>query len=286
MAQSTGTKSSGKPAKPAKPYPDFPLFAHGNGQWSKKIRGKHHHFGIWADPDAALRKYVEQRDDLHAGRTPRVQADGLTVAELCNRFLTAKEHLHETGEITNGTFLNYHRTCRILVDAFGKTRLVDDLASDDFEGLRRDLSKTRNVVSLGSAIQRTRIVFKFAFDSGLIQQPIRFGPHFKQPNKRLMRKERNARGPKMFEAREIRALLDMARPQVRTMILLGINCGFGNNDCGRLPIDALDLDGGWVDYPRPKTGIHRRIPLWSETVAAIRAPPRRLGTPSPPHSPS
>jgi integrase len=54
------------------------------------------------------------------------------------------------------------------------------------------------------------------------------------------------------------------------MVLLGINCGFGNADVGLLPLAALDLDGGWVDYPRPKTGLPRRCPLWPETVAAAR----------------
>src|SRR5262249_44712270 len=58
---------------------------------------------------------------------------------------------------------------------------------------------------------------------------------------------------------------------MRAMILLGINCGFGNADCGTLPLSALDLDGGWVTYPRPKTGIDRRCPLWPETAQAIRA---------------
>jgi integrase len=54
------------------------------------------------------------------------------------------------------------------------------------------------------------------------------------------------------------------------MIMLGINAGFGNGDCGRLPLSIVDLDRGVIDYPRPKTGIPRRCALWPETVAAIR----------------
>src|SRR5262249_49941906 len=56
----------------------------------------------------------------------------------------------------------------------------------------------------------------------------------------------------------------------RTMFLLGINCGFGNTDVGRLPLSSLDLEAGWIDFPRPKTGIPRRCPLWPETLTALR----------------
>jgi integrase len=52
-------------------------------------------------------------------------------------------------------------------------------------------------------------------------------------------------------------------------VLLGVNCGFGNSDVANLPQSALDLDTGWVSYPRVKTEIPRRIPLWPETVAAL-----------------
>src|SRR5262249_10243947 len=37
-----------------------------------------------------------------------------------------------------------------------------------------------------------------------------------------------------------------------------------------LPLSALDLDAGWVNYARPKTGISHRCPLWPETVTALR----------------
>jgi len=74
----------------------------------------------------------------------------------------------------------------------------------------------------------------------------------------------------MFEACEIHTMLNAAGVQLRAMILLGINCGYGNNDCGTLPLSILDLEGGWIAYPRPKTGIKRRCPLWSETIEALR----------------
>jgi len=55
------------------------------------------------------------------------------------------------------------------------------------------------------------------------------------------------------------------------MTYLGIDYGLGNNDCAKLPMKALDLKGGWLEFGRPKTGIHRRCPLWPETVEALGA---------------
>lgn len=255
--------------KPLKPSPDFPLFAHATRRWAKKIRGKLHYFGPWDDPDAALQRYVDQRDDLHAGRTPRVSSDGLTVRDLLNRFLTSKQRFQESGEITGRTFREYRATCERIADAFGLNRLVDDLGSDDFESLRADMARCWGPVTLGNEVQRMRVVFKYAYDAGLIDRPVRLGPNFKRPSTRILRRHRAEKGPRMFESNELRAMLEVVKGQLRTMILLGINCGFGNQDVGTLPMTALDLDGGWVSYARPKTGIARRCPLWAETVAAL-----------------
>src|SRR5262249_43819082 len=101
-------------------------------------------------------------------------------------------------------------------------------------------------------------------------RPIRFGPGFKRPSKKTIRLDRAKKGPKLFTAEEVRRLIEAAGTPLKAMLLLGINCAFGNSDCGNLPLSAVDLETGWIDYPRPKPGIARRCPLWPETVAALK----------------
>jgi integrase len=261
----------GGTGKPAKPYPDFPLFPHATGRWAKKIRGKMHYFGPWDDPDAALTKYLEQKDALHAGRKPREASDGVTVKELGNQFLNAKRALVESGELTNRSWQDYKAACDRIVSHFGKGRLVADLDPDDFATLRNKMAKKWGPVTLGNVIQRIRVVFKFAWDNGLIDRPVRYGQAFKRPSRKVVRIDRARKGPRLFTADEIRRLLGVAGVQMKAMILLGINGGFGNADCGHLPLSAVELEPGLLDFPRPKTGIPRRCPLWPETVQAIRA---------------
>jgi integrase len=256
--------------KPAKPYPDFPLFPHATGQWAKKIRGRTVYFGPWADPDAALKKYLEQKDALHAGRKPRLEAGSLTVKELANHFLNAKQLLVDAGELSPLTWADYKRVADELVRHAGKARLVSDLDPEDFAGLRNKMTTKWGPHRLKKSIQYVRSMCKHAYDAGLIDRPARFGPGFKRPSAKTLRLHRAKQGVKLFTAEEIHRLLDAAGVQLRAMILLGINCGYGNSDCGTLPLTALDLDAGWIDYPRPKTGIPRRSALWPETVTALK----------------
>jgi integrase len=282
---STRKRRSRKAAgRPKKPYSDFPLTPHASGTWQKKIRGKIHYFGRWAkrvngqleriEGDGwkeALEEYKAVADDLHAGRTPRVTGNELTVAGLCNHFLTAKLRKRDSGELGLRMFAEYKEITDILVSSFGKTRLVDDLAADDFEKLRADMAERWGPVRLGNAITRVKSVFKYALDNGLTERPIRYGGEFKKPDKAVLRRHRAANGTKMLEADELRQLINAAPAPLRAMILLGVNAGFGNHDVATLPLSALDMDAGWVDFPRPKTGIARRCPLWAETLAAVRA---------------
>lgn len=256
--------------RPNKPYPDFPLFAHATKRWAKKIRGKIHYFGPWDDPDGALKSYLAQKDDLHAGRTPRLDPDALTVKELANQFLAQKKTLVESGELASLTWGDYKAACDEVITAFGKVRLIADLRPDDFAALRKHMAKKWGPHRLNKTIQFVRCLFKFAYDAELIDRPIRFGPGFKRASKKVLRLHKAKQGKQLFAASEVRRMIDAAGVQLGAMLLLGINCGFGNSDCGNLPIEAVDLDNGTLDFPRPKTGIARRCCLWPETVAALR----------------
>jgi integrase len=157
----------------------------------------------------------------------------------------------------------------MIVEAFGKERVVEDLRPHDFERFKVGMPSTWGAIRRGKMIQMTRTVFRYASEQDLIDKTVKFG-ELRRPDKKVLRLERAKNGKRMFEATEVRAMLQASSPQLKAMILLAANCAFGNNDVASLPIKALDLEGGWVSFPRPKTGIERRCKLWPETVDAIR----------------
>ncbi len=89
-------------AKPAKPYPEFPLFAHNNGQWCRKIRGKIYSFGVWSDPTAALKRHGEEYPYLKEGIAPPDSYDGWRVGELSNAFLSVQKERNQFGGSPSG----------------------------------------------------------------------------------------------------------------------------------------------------------------------------------------
>jgi integrase len=257
-----------------KPHPDFPLFPHATGRWAKKVLGKLEYFGK-VDGDelgkAALDRWLAEKDELLAGRRPRQQTGAATVKSICDAFLTFKEQAVESGELAQRTFDGYLSACTLTAATLGRMTPVDTLRPEDFQALRGVFTKRWGPVRTGNTIQVVRSVFKFAVDADLIDRPVKFGPGFKKPSAKVLRKTRAANGPRMFTPDEIRAILAKADPIMHAMALLGINGALGNTDLALLPTKAVDLKTGWLVYPRAKTGIARRIPLWPETVKAIKA---------------
>ncbi len=270
--KSTTSKATGKVRE------DKPPFRHQSGRWAKKVRGQFVYLGSIADdPDGkrARRVWNEQSAGIRAGRKPILDEnqnpEGVTVKELCDRFLAEKQAAVENGELAQRSWQDYFDTCLRVADTLGRRRLVVDLRPVDFAQLRASLANGHGLVTLKNDLGRVRVLFNWGFQSELVENAARFGAGFKPPSKKNLRIARAEKGPRCFEKAELRKIIDSAGVQIKAMTLLGINCGLGNSDCARLRVRHLDLKTGWLDFPRPKTGEPRRCKLWPETIAAVKA---------------
>jgi integrase len=256
--------------KPQKPYAGFPLTPHANGQWCKKVKRKVHFFGTWGDADAALQKYLDERDDLQAGRIPRrLSATTLTVGDTVNLWLKRCDDLRAAGELQAVTFADYKRIGGVIVEHFGRNTDPDQLRPTDFAAFRLKVAAKYSQSVLSKMVVGCGMVFRWAFESEHLERMPRFGPDFSVATNRAKRIERASRGKKLLSLTEIRALLAVADSKWRALVLLAINGGLGNSDVSRLTLDQVG--GEWLDCPRGKTGVGRKIPLWPETQSAISA---------------
>ena len=127
--------------KPNKPYPSFPLTPHPNGQWCKKILGKLHFFGTWADLKAAHDRYLTLAPDLHAGRTPqpeKLTGGDLTVKDACNAFLNWQKEKLDSGEIGGRWFEDCRAILKDFAERMGKSvAAVGRLLAESRRQLRR-----------------------------------------------------------------------------------------------------------------------------------------------------
>ncbi|MBK7404817.1 MAG: hypothetical protein IPJ41_09340 [Phycisphaerales bacterium] len=281
-----GRGSRGRPPKPS----SFPCSPHRNGQWAKKIRGRFVFFGPWRDPIAARDRYLADKDELHAGLVPRGGApaappapsadgagngaprpdardDAATLRDLANHFLTAKQRMMHGGELSRRSFADYHATCSLLLDHLGRHRRLDDITAGTSARSARRLSKGRGPVALNQIQHAHDVQVRVPGRPARLRCGSGSEP---EPGKRVMRAGAAGQGDADARAGPNRALA-AAGVQMRAMILLGINCGMGNTDVASLPLDALDLDAGILDYPRTKTAIPRRATLWPETAEALRS---------------
>ncbi len=280
----TMATSKQRRTKPAKPSKTFPLTAHNNGQWCKKIRGKIHFFGVWEDPQAALNNYLCVAADLHAGRQPRqtsLSPDAITVKHVCNHYLTYQQKRVELSEITPQWFDDCRRTTEDFAKFIGSNRIVEDCRPPDFEEYRRKLlrrgltgKKGLGVHALDRGIMVVKAIFNYAYDTDLVGLPIKFGKSFRRSSSALKRRSRSKNqiqnGKRLFEPSETLELIESSEIPFKAMIFLGLNAGFGNADCANLPIKAINFNKALIEFPRPKNGIERIVPLWPETYDALK----------------
>ena len=257
--------------KPRKPWLGFPLTAHGGGQWAKKINGKRHYFGVWADPDAAYAKFKQQFPYLVHGITP--PDDDETIGKLLNLYDDKKSKALLHKKIGQRTYDEYMAVAKVIGRELGETRVARSVRQLDLERVGDALAIGRNGQPISPVTHKrlltfARMIFRWAnrtFDN----VNFKYEDALKSPEKKLIREQRAKAGSRMFEATDLRKLIKAADPTMKAVILMGLNCGFGPTDVIELTTDRIK--NGFVDYPRPKTAVNRRCPLWQQTLKAIEA---------------
>ncbi|MFC1782402.1 tyrosine-type recombinase/integrase [Planctomycetota bacterium] len=246
----------------------FPLTLHPTGQYCKKIRGKLHYFGI--DRQQALQRYLEQAAYLHAGRQPETGPIGknITLKMLCNLYLDHQETRVTTGEIKPRQLHDQKFLMRRFARFIGPNRSITDISTMDLQNYRTKLVKAGKAAS---TVNNHISVFKALFNWALDKETITSVPNLKAIKKIPRRKNKTL----VFTPDQIRRLLEHANNQMKAMIWLGLNCGFGCTDCAELLWDHLDLDTGRVNFSRTKTGVERNLPLWENTMFALKRIPRK-----------
>ena len=256
-------------AKPKKPYPNFELFPHSSGQWAKKIRGKTYYFGKWDDWEAALKKFNVEHPYLYAGDTP--PSEQVTLADVLNAFDDDKTELLNRGTIKERTYNDYIAVCDTIAK-IGRHRPIETITPQTLKDLNHKLAlgksgKAISPVTHKRLLTTARMVFKFANE--ILGCNVKYQRALAPPPKAEIRKHRAKVGVKMFEADQLRELLKNADDHMKAIIYLGLNCGFGDEDC--IQLTQSRIKNGFIDYARPKTGVARRCPLWKETQKSIEA---------------
>ncbi len=253
--------------KPVWPHANYcRLTPHPSGSWCKRVDGELKYFGPLRDPDAALRKYLDfataRANEREAAEIPPAS---VTLGRAVNKFLEERHEAVKSGELTAGQYSRYRAIAAHILKKLGRNKAFASLRPADFTMLRKTL--TGGSVTLKNKITWIRTILAWASD--FYGVGVSYGGQFNKPSRRIMAQGQKPR--KLFTPEELTAILKAASPTCRCFVYLGINCGYGQSDIANLPAAAVNLDVGFIDYPRGKTGIMRAAPLWPETVAALKA---------------
>lgn len=241
----------------------FPLTLHKSGQYCKKIKGKFYYFG--SDKQQALQRYREQAAYLHTGkgRRPKSIDESLSLRMLCNLYLDHQESRAAVGEVKLRHVYDQTLILRNFVRFIGPNRPSGEVSTLDLQSYRRRLIKARRTANtINNHISTIKAMYGWALDNEVVDSI----PNLKAVKKIAIKKDTKP----TFTVQQIQKLLYHASPQMKAMIWLGLNCGFGCTDCAELRWKNLDLENGRVQFPRGKTGVSRNLPLWPETITALK----------------
>ena len=214
---------------------------------------------LGANREDALEKYHRMSLGLGASEKPSAVPAAISGKELANRFL----------ETQLANWRNPADTLRGYKDWLGRflkdhPRLkVGDFTVEMFAAWKLSLKRRGySAQSINHYLSAVRALFAFAEDADLIEHAPKLKRVRNDPKHSVTRGNK-----KLYTEKQLGGLLAHADIQMRLMVLLDINCGFGPKDIHDL--EWTDCCAGRATLPRSKTGVCQTFALWPETLKAI-----------------
>jgi integrase len=214
---------------------------------------------LGADREEALDKYYRLNLGLEPVQAEPAIPNHITMKELANRFLTVQQANWQTPTTTLKSYKDW--LGRFLKD--NPKAWVADFTVERFAAWKLSLMKRGySPESINHYLTAVRSMFIFAEDTGIIDK----APKLRRVKNQARLKTTTISKP-LYTLEELQNLLGSADLQMKTMILLALNCGFGLKDMRDLT--WKHIDGDRVTLPRSKTGICQTYLMWIETCSLL-----------------
>ena len=244
----------------------FPLTRHPTGQYCKKIKGKIRYFGT--DKKKALERYLAQATYLHGSQSLMQKASNgkMPLRQLCDLYLQYQHSRLLAGALTPKHYNDSIDSLGRLMSFLGQSCRIESISTLDLQNYKRKLQSVYSVDRQNLHVSIMKAMFHWARRNDVLETI----PNIDAISKgKIVHQEMYT-----FNSEQIKKLLSAADVKMQAMIWLGLNCGFGCTDCGKLKWRDLNLKNGRVRLPRNKTGVGRNFPLWPETTKALKELPR------------
>ncbi len=238
----------------------FPLTLHKTGQYCKKIKGKIYYFG--KDKKLALERYQEHASLLYRNHHSITGKNlEMTLKALSQMYLQHQSAKVQTGELTARHYSDQVNCLHKFVNSIGQFVKIKDITTLDLHHYKRQIMQQYSAERVNLNISVMKAMFHWAKKNDILIEI----PNIDAVSRNKVEHQQRF----VFSSEQIQQLLQLADNQMKAMIWLGLNCGFGCTDCAQLRWGHVDFTRGRVVLARGKTGIMRDLPLWSETVKAL-----------------
>ena len=214
---------------------------------------------LGSDKNQALVKYHQLGLGVEPVQRELAPPVTITAKNLANRFLVAQQANWRNPKTTLkcykdwlGRFIKDHPQLRIA-----------DFTVEKFAAWKLSLKERGySPESINHYLGAVRAMFTFAEETDIVEK----APKLKRVKNATRPRAGSIEKP-LYTLDDLNRLLKKADPQLKAMIMLALNCGFGPKDIRDLTWDHID--GERVTLPRSKTGVCQTYLLWLETRALL-----------------